>query len=231
MTPVFYFFAGKVTVRREYFGCFVVLQSLRNKEGSQGMKNGIQEKLILGLLALLLVGGGFWRAVQHKDPGFDSLQAGFTRQSHGETDPEEIEALMITVHLVGAVAEPGVYHLPAGSRVYELLEMCGGLAGDADSESLNQARPLFDGEQIYVGTIGDQAGNGPAVTPEGGKININRADVSELMSLPGIGEVRAKQIVEYRDNNGLFTDPRELMDVSGIGEKTFTNLVDLITIY
>lgn len=195
------------------------------------MKNGLQEKLILGLLALLLIGGGFWRAVQHKDPQFISQQAGFTRQSATDLATENPEIVMITVHLVGAVTNPGVYHLPAGSRVYELLEMCGGLNEDADSESLNQARPLMDGEQVYVGFVVDNGGSKSTGFPAEGKININRADVSELMTLPGIGEVRARQIIDHRDKNGYFTDPRELMDVSGIGEKTFANLADLITIY
>lgn len=195
------------------------------------MNKGLQEKLILGLLVLLLIGGGFWRAAQHKNPEFGALQAGFTRQTDDTIAPDEQEAEMITVHLVGAVTIPGVYHLPAGSRVYELLEMGGGLTEEADTEGLNQARPLLDGEQVWVGTRVEAGESQRSALSQEGKININRATTTELMALPGIGEVRARQIVEYRDKNGLFTDPRELMDVSGIGEKTYSSLADLITIY
>lgn len=195
------------------------------------MNKGLHEKLILGLLALLLIGGGFWRAAQHKSPELGALQAGFTRQTGDTIAPDDQEAEMITVHLVGAVTSPGVYHLPAGSRVYELLEMGGGLTEEADTEGLNQARPLLDGEQVLVGTRVEVGESQRSALSQEGKININLATTAELMALPGIGEVRARQIVEYRDKNGFFTDPRELMDVSGIGEKTYSSLADLITIY
>ena len=195
------------------------------------MNKGLQEKIVLGLLALLLIGGGFWRAAQQKDPEFGALQAGFTRQTGDLIAQNDQEAEMITVHLVGAVTSPGVYHLPAGSRVYELLELSGGLTEEADSEGLNLARPLLDGEQVYVGTRLEAGESQRSALSQEGKININRASTAELMALPGIGEVRAKQIVEYRDKNGFFTDPRELMDVSGIGEKTYSSIADLITIY
>jgi competence protein ComEA len=195
------------------------------------MNKGLQEKIMLGLLALLLVGGGLWRAAQHKDPEFDIMQAGFTRQTGDQFALDDQEAETITVHLVGAVVNPGVYHLPAGSRVYELLEAGGGLLEEADAESLNQARPLLDGEQVYVGPGDETGGTQRSAVSQEGKININLATTADLMALPGIGEVRARQIIEYRDKNGFFTDPRELMDVSGIGEKTYSSLADLITIY
>jgi competence protein ComEA len=195
------------------------------------MQKGLQEKLVLGFLALLLVGGGFWRVVEHKNVDTGLLQAGFSRQQPGDQEVETATIDLITVHLVGAVVSPGVYHLPAGSRVFELLELGGGFTEEADQEGLNQARPLLDGEQVFVGLKGEisrSAGNSSAGE---GKVNINKASVTELQTLPGIGEVKARQIIEYRDKNGFFTDPRELMDVSGIGEKTYSSLADLITIY
>lgn len=195
------------------------------------MQKGLQEKLILGFLALLLVGGGFWRAVEHKNVDTGLLQAGFSRQQPGDQEVETAAIDLITVHLVGAVVSPGVYHLPAGSRVFELLELGGGFTEEADQEGLNQARPLLDGEQVFVGLRGEIAGAAGNSSAGEGKVNINKAGVTELQTLPGIGEVKARQIIEYRDKNGFFTDPRELMDVSGIGEKTYSSLADLITIY
>lgn len=183
-----------------------------------------RERIIFGVLVLLLVVGGVWRAVEHSTPVQE-----FSKQEKENREGSETKETLITVHLVGAVVSPGVYHLPAGSRVYELVKLAGGFEQEADQEAVNQARPLFDGEQVYIYSIGEKnehpAGRGS------GKININRATVSELTALPGIGEVRAAQIVEYREKNGLFKDIREIMDVSGIGLKTFESIAELITVY
>lgn len=188
-------------------------------------KVSIREKVILGFLVLLLVTGGIWRSGLLASAEPEIIQSGFIEQKA----PEESEPELITVHLVGAVNNPGIYQLPVGSRVYELLDICGGCNEEADQEALNLARPLLDGEQIYIQKIGEtpefSSGSSPA------KININQASALELTALPGIGEVRAGQIVAHRDKNGLFKDIREIMDVSGIGEKTFENIAELITIY
>lgn len=188
-------------------------------------KIGLREKAVLGILALLLVTGGVWRAVQVSAPVPELIQAGHAE----EQAPDNPEPELITVHLVGAVRSPGVYHLPAGARVYQLLELGGGFREEADREAINLARPLYDGEQIYVSSIGES----PAL-PTGGssmKININKASAAELTALPGIGEVRANQIVAHREKHGFFTDITEIMDVSGIGEATFNNIAELITVY
>jgi len=191
-------------------------------------KGGINEKIVIGLLILLLVSGGIWRGFQQnpEDPGL--VRAGFE-------EPQEVtqaEPDLITVHLVGAVNNPGIYHLPDGSRVYELLDAAGGLNAEADQETINQARPLLDGEQIYIYEAGVASElNELAAGYASGKININTASAAELTALPGIGDVRAGQIVAHREKHGLFSDIRELMDVNGIGEKTFENFEALITVY
>jgi competence protein ComEA len=195
------------------------------------MKSGLQEKVILGLLALLIVGGGFWRVIESGNSKSGFIEAGFSRQ-HENIDEQPVdEVKLITIHLVGAVNNPGIYRLPAGSRVYELLELAGGCNEDADYENINQARPLMDGEQIQVKLCGEETRPVNTVSAVQPKININQATAEELTALPGIGETRAGQIVAHREKNGFFTDPRELMDVNGIGEKTYANIADLITIY
>ena len=189
----------------------------------------LREKILLILMALLLIGGLLWKVA----PAIGSVINPGGATHPGELLPlepaPEPEAEMITVHLVGAVISPGIYHLPAGSRVYELLEAAGGAAADADTASLNLARPLYDGEQVTVLRAGDVA-NG-AAPPSEGKVNINKAGVEELMTLPSIGEVRARRIFDYREKYGPFTDITELMDVSGIGQGIFKQIEDLITIY
>ncbi len=193
-------------------------------------KVSLREKIILGILVLLLISGGVWRAVQFSAPEPEIIQTGQGGFSPEEEISEESEPEMITVHLVGAVNNPGVYQLPVGSRVYELLEIGGGFNDEADQEAVNQARPLLDGEQIYIHSIGEAAVTVSAVGAAD-KININQASARELTSLPGIGDVRANQIVSYREEHGFFTSLDQIMNVSGIGESTFENIADQITIY
>jgi competence protein ComEA len=193
-----------------------------------GAKANLNEKVVIGLIALLLLGGGVWRGLESRTGVPELVQADL-----GSTGPEaEPEPALITVHLAGAVVNPGVYHLPAGSRVYELLDLAGGFSDEADRDYINQARPLMDGEQVYVLKHSEDSSISSTLAAGGAaKININIASAAELTSLPGIGEVRANQIVAHREKHGLFTDVKELMDVSGIGEKTFENIAELITIY
>ncbi len=191
--------------------------------------NNLREKIVIGFLVLLLVGGGAWRAVQTTAPAGEVALAGQQQNLSAEQELAK-EPELITVHLVGAVNNPGVYQLPEGSRVFELLELGGGFNEDADREALNQARPLFDGEQVYIHRTGETE-RSPSMPDGGGKININRASASDLTALPGIGDVRANQIVAHREAHGYFTDLEQIMDVSGIGQTTFNNIADQITIY
>ncbi len=191
----------------------------------------LREKIIFGILVALLISGGTWRAVNLSTPGPGIIQADPAGYESVEKVSEAPEPEMITVHLVGAVNNPGVYQLPVGARVYELLEKGKGFSSDADQEAINQARPLLDGEQIYVHRIGEIPAPAVATGSSGSKININRASAAELTALPGIGDVRANQIVSYREEHGLFNSIDQIMDVSGIGESTFNNISDQITIY
>lgn len=186
----------------------------------------LREKIVIGVLVLLLITGSIWRAVQVSNSGPEIIQAGY---SDREVTAEIEETEMVTVHLVGAVVNPGIYQLPAGSRIYELINLSGGFNDEADQDILNQARPILDGEQIHVHKIGEAPKSLESSTSN--KININRATASELTALPGIGDVRANQIVAHREKHGYFTSIEQIMDVSGIGENTFNNIAEKITIY
>jgi competence protein ComEA len=187
---------------------------------------GLREKIVVGTIVLLLITGAAWRAISPPVSRSGLVQTG---QVELQQSPEEKTPELITVHIVGAVLKPGVYQLPAGSRVHQLIEICGGFSAEADGDALNQARPLLDGEQIQIMRVGELPQSNSSVSAS--KININRATADELTALPGIGAVRAGQIVDHRERNGYFTDIREIMDVSGIGETTFKNIADLIAIY
>lgn len=150
------------------------------------------------------------------------------------------EETKIVVHVAGEVARPGVYEFPAGARVHEAVEAAGGAKGGADLDALNLARPLEDGERVVVPSrlapAVAAAGDGPvqataAPASSAGKINLNRATKEELMRLPGIGPALAERIVHHRETQGAFRAPEDLMNVSGIGEKKFEAVKDLVTVY
>lgn len=149
----------------------------------------------------------------------------------------------VTVHVAGAVAAPGVVTLPVGSRVTDAVDAAGGLLGDADPSRINLARTLEDGEQLLILREGEEAPElapAPAGAPNapdgassgggGGPIDLNRATVEQLQTLPGIGPAIAARIVQHRDQHGPFRAPGDLRDVSGIGEKRFQDLADLVTV-
>ena len=133
----------------------------------------------------------------------------------------------IQVFISGSIKNPGIYGLPKGSRLSDLIDMAGG-AISLDMDHINLAAKLYDGQHIHLGEITDQLENKNNNDFE--KININEADVNELDALPGIGETRAKDIVEYRDTNGYFDKIEDILNVRGIGESTFNQIKELIAI-
>lgn len=143
----------------------------------------------------------------------------------------------IAVHVLGAVARPGVYRLPWDSRTEEAIVAAGGTTDEADMVRTNLAQPLVDGQQVYVPARGEQVtpllptlpARAPLGRAQGGEIiNINLADAEELETLPGIGPALAKRIVEYREQHGPFTSTAELKEVSGIGDAIYNRIQDLI---
>ena len=145
----------------------------------------------------------------------------------------------VIVHVAGAVARPGVYTLPGGSRVADAVTAAGGPRRRAVLDGLNLARVLADGEQVVVpeaGAAGPPSGSGTpapqvgaAATPGAAPlVSLNQATPADLETLPGIGAVLASRIIQHRDSIGGFTDVGELRDVPGIGEKTFQSLAPLV---
>ena len=139
----------------------------------------------------------------------------------------------IYVHICGAVINPGVYQVPAGTRVYQALELAGGSSDDAYLSGINLADKLADGQKVYIPAEGENA-EGILSIDSGGvqsvMININTASEAELMTLPGIGQSRAKDIINYRVKNGFFESIDDIMKVSGIKEAAFEKIKDLIKV-
>lgn len=155
----------------------------------------------------------------------------------GETET----SAQIYVYVCGEVNCPGVYTVAADTRVYEVIELAGGMTGNAQEDYLNLAEPVEDGQQIIViskdeyesmkssaGSDGIDADG--TDTASDGLININTATAEELTALPGIGDVKAEAIVSYREANGSFTSIEDIMNVDGIKEGSFSKIRDLIKV-
>lgn len=141
----------------------------------------------------------------------------------------------LRVHVMGAVASPGVVVLREGAIVADALAAAGGLTPESDPAELNLAARLTDGQQIIVGTAGDPRGEvrgqpQGGETASGGKINLNTASGPQLEELPGVGPVLAKAIISWREENGGFRQISDLQSVPGIGAKTFGTLEPLVTL-
>lgn len=145
----------------------------------------------------------------------------------------------ILIEIKGHVSKPGVLELPTGSRLHMAIDLAGGFLPDADALSLNMAMKLTDEMSFYVPKIGEtpfapQVFVSPSApitgTSGGGPININTADEAGLTTLPGIGPSKAAAIITYREENGPFASIDALKEVTGIGDKTFEQLKDGISI-
>jgi competence protein ComEA len=140
----------------------------------------------------------------------------------------------ILVHVLGAVARPGVVTLDEGARVTEAIAAAGGFRADADSAELNLAAVLADGSQIVIGTKGAPRGDvrvgpsnaapGAGSTTAGVVVDLNTATLDQLDTLPGVGPVLAQSIIDYRTKHGRFTKIEQLQEVDGIGSKTYAQI-------
>jgi len=155
-----------------------------------------------------------------------------------EKNNEEIPYEII-VHISGQVYQPGIYRLFSGDRVIDVVNLAGGLTKEADLDKINLARKISDEDKIYIPKIGEDINvNSNNSSPEfieskddlnsTSKININTCSKEELVSLPGIGDVLADRIIEYR-NKTKFNEIEDIKKVAGIGDAKFNSIKDLIT--
>ena len=141
-------------------------------------------------------------------------------------------ASVVVAHAAGAVVSPGVYRLPAGARVADLLDAAGGPTADADVDQLNLAAVVTDGERVYVPRVGEDvvaamASDGAAET---GPLDLNAATIEQLEELPGIGPATAEAIVAAREERGGFRTVDDLLDVRGIGPAKLEAIRDLVRV-
>ena len=202
---------------------------------------------LVGLVSLGLIGialGLIWlnlrprRPIMQEESSISSSRLAEPISSQQSSQPDKIY-----VDLKGAVKHPGIYALDQGSRVFDLLEMAGGLTEDAAERALNQAQLLVDQQSLYVPTmeeweaeslgpqanvVGSQAAIVSSPSANSGRGNINQADLAQLETLPGIGAKKAQAIIDYRTANGSFHSLEDLGKVKGIGPKMLEKLKNLV---
>lgn len=138
---------------------------------------------------------------------------------------EKKETSMVTFYICGQVMNPGVYTLPEGSRVEDAIICAGGTLEEADLSQINLARCIKEEEQITIYSKGEEIN-----LPADDKVHINFATKEQLMTLSGIGESRALEIIAYREEHGGFQSKEELMNISGIKERTYNKIKDEIIV-
>ena len=163
-----------------------------------------------------------------------------TRDEDGEVIPSGTEDPSVCVYVCGSVRQEGVYYVSIDARVADAIAAAGGFADDAATSYLNLAERLTDGRKVYVPSLSEvEEGRVPLTPAQGtvlqggtdsGKININTADRQQLMTLPGIGEARAGDIIAGREKHGEFSEISDIMKVSGIKEAMFERMKDRICV-
>jgi len=169
----------------------------------------------VGVAVLVAAGGGFWFAGRPPEPPPVSIGRG------------PAAASVITVHVAGAVAVPGLVVVPASSRVADAVAAAGGARPDADLGAVNLAAPLSDGQHLQIPSVAQGDGGSPVAD---GRVRINVADETELQQLPGVGPVLAVRIIEHRDRYGPFRVVEDLLDVPGIGEGKLAALREAVLV-
>ncbi|MCI8562032.1 MAG: hypothetical protein HFH69_00780 [Lachnospiraceae bacterium] len=172
-------------------------------------------------------------------PGTAGQKDGQGRKKEAQKDRLAEEKQECAVYISGAVKHPRLYRYHGVARLCDAVESAGGFLKNADRASVNLARLLEDGEQIHVLTkkqakkqasaSGKEAA-GNAAGGMAGLVNINKASLEELMSLPGIGQAKAQLILDYRTEHGVFAAKEDLMKISGIKDGIYKKIKDLITI-
>lgn len=148
-----------------------------------------------------------------------------------EEPTSSIDEPSVFVHVVGEVEKPGIYIVATRARVFDAIVAAGGFTKSADQSTVNLAREVSDGEQVVVLAAGAQSNSVAAQsTAQSALISLNRASQLELEALPGVGPTLAGRMIDWRTANGGFKKKEDLLKVSGIGNKMFDGMKDLVTL-
>ena len=171
--------------------------------------------------------------------GYEKKPAVASESTPVPTPSPAPEPEIITVYIVGAIEKSDVYDLPKGSLLNDLVRIAGGLSEGADREAVNLAAELSNGMMIRIPFVGDKdkkwvvdegTGGSSSKISDGGLVNINTASVTDLCTLPGVGESTALKIISYRTENGPFEKITDIMNVGGIKTAKFNEIKNYITV-
>lgn len=181
--------------------------------------------IMCGAASVVLIVSAYLLLTQQPGKVADSTTPIALPVTESSTD-KVVSPTQVFVDIKGAVKEPNVYEMATDARVKDVIKRAGGLLPNADERQINLAQKVTDQMVIYVAVEGEQT---TAVTAQGdkdtpAKVNINQAKVEQLITVPGIGPAKAAIIISYREENGLFGRLEDLLEVSGIGEKTLERL-------
>lgn len=186
----------------------------------------INKNKVLYFLLIIITMGIFWGWYNLTQS--QGTQLSVSGAEEVQSNPDSNTSDKIIIHITGAVNKPGVVELSKDARIGEAVNAAGGLTEDADVNAINLARKLKDEEKIHIfskGEVPESSSTNPS-----GLININTAGIEELKSLPGVGDVIAQGIIDYREKNGNFTQLEDLKKVTRIGDKIFAGLAQSIAI-
>lgn len=184
---------------------------------------------VAAMLSFAASGGGDHGVIEASGHGSDSV-------ADGSGAAAEVGTAPLLVHVLGAVARPGLVELSAGARVVDAVAAAGGFTAEADPAGVNLARPVVDGEQLVVLAIGQApppstgGASGGSAAGGDGLVHLNTADVAALDTLPRIGPALAQRIIDWREANGPFTSVDQLLEVAGIGDAVFSGLADRVAL-
>lgn len=194
-------------------------------------KKLLEKKKLLGKIILIVVILLFALVIRINNASVDEVQV----EVSDTVDTNKVVSEMY-VDISGEVNNPGVYEVDSDTRMYEVIKKAGGLTDDADTDLINQADYVEDGQKIIIPSINDEVSIDPAevggVTDgvyASSKININSASKEQLMEISGVGEVIAQRIIDYRKTN-RFKSKEDIMNVSGIGEATYEKMKSQICV-
>ncbi len=199
-------------------------------------------RLAASAVAVIAVGVGGWWLVRVPPPPTEAALPYAAPPSSAAAGastvaPSTVAVTSVFVHVAGAVMAPGVYELLPSARVIDAVTAAGGAAADADTNQINLAAAVADGQRVYVPKVGERApidAGAPSAPAAGsvpvGPINLNSAGVEQLDTLPGVGPATAAAIVAHRDQHGPFSSVDALGDVRGIGPAKLDALRDLVTV-
>ena len=180
------------------------------------------------IAAVILISGVFYTVKQQSETGAAKAAVVHTEESVTQEETEN------TQNVTGQEEQkaPGVYEVPEHTRIYEVVELADGFTPEADDTVLNLAENVLDGQKLYIpkqGEVTEKADTAQDVQGVG-KVNINTADKTALMTLPGIGASKAEDIIQYRKENGSFQKIEDIKKISGIKDAAFNKIKELICV-